>query len=63
MKVEIGDKVTQEQEFQHALDIIGKQDYKLSVLKNGLEKLKNDRTWQSVEEVNAYICRLLAVLK
>lgn len=48
-------------DFQNAMDIIGKQTYELSVLRNGLKRLKNDRDWQSVEEVDAYIDSLLAV--
>ncbi len=48
-------------ELQTALDIIGKQAYELSVLRNGLERLRHDNNWQGVDDVNGFIDKLLAV--
>ena len=48
---------------QSALDIIGKQTHELPVIRNGLERLRHDTDWQSVEEVEAFIDGLLMVVK
>lgn len=48
-------------ELQNTLDIIGNQTYVILVLKNGLERLRNDTNWHGVDEVNGFIDKLLAV--
>lgn len=50
-----------DKELQNALDIIGKQTYIISVLRNGLERLRHDNDWHGVGEVNSFIDKLLAV--
>lgn len=50
-------------ELQNNCDIIGKQTYELSVLRNGLERLKTARDWQSAAEVDAFFDKLLEVVR
>jgi hypothetical protein len=52
---------TSEKELQIAKDIISKQTYELSVIRKGLERLRHDNSWQGVEEVNAFLDKLIAV--
>jgi len=40
-----------------------KKAQNLPAIQKGLERLKNDRTWQSVEEVDAFIDELIAICK
>lgn len=49
------------EEFEKALKTIEKQAYELSVLRNGLERLRHDNDWHGVDEVNSFIDKLLAV--
>lgn len=49
------------EEFEKALKTIEKQAYELSVLRNGLERLRHDNNWQGVDDVNGFIDKLLAV--
>lgn len=49
------------EKFEKALKTIEKQAYELSVLRNGLKRLRHDNDWHGVDEVNSFIDKLLAV--
>jgi hypothetical protein len=48
-------------ELQRSLTVIGRQAYIISVLKNGLERLRYDNSWQG-NAVNVFIDSLLEVV-
>lgn len=47
--------------FEAALETIEKQACKLLLIRNGLERLRYDNSWQGADEVNEFIDSLLKV--